>query len=312
MTTMSKFKGKIRDNPLVALEKGNRDVMLTIWREYLQELLELDPKSGRRQLLINRIEQAAKFDALFGDWNNLPSPERAERWLTLIRTAKSELEEVRTTCLRCGECCEKSSPTLMAADMHLFQDNILHWTEVYTLRRGEKALSPRTGETAPTTAERLKIKEHSGAKYCLFYAANPNRCLIYEQRPQQCREQLCNLSEADRPAAAASDFLDREAIFGQHPELWALINAHEERCAVERLETALAEVSGVDTPASDALFDMLHFDHYLRQMLIQEWEIPPGALDFLLGRPLTQILRQFGLKAEMSPEGVFHLERLSP
>ena len=137
MTDKMKFKGKIRDNPLIALERGNRNVMLHIWREYLVELLELDPKSGRRQLLINRIEHASDFDRLYVDWNDLADPERAERWLALIRTAKAELQEVQDTCLRCGECCLKSSPTLMAGDMSLFQNDILNWTEIYTLRRGE-------------------------------------------------------------------------------------------------------------------------------------------------------------------------------
>jgi Fe-S-cluster containining protein len=309
MTTIPKFKGKIRDNPLVALERGNREVMLNIWREYLYELLELDLKSGRRQLLVNRIEQGGDFDRLYGVWNELPSQERADRWLAMIRAAKAELREVQDICLRCGECCEKSSPTLMVDDMHLFQDDILHWTEVYTLRRGEKGVSPRTGEVESITEERLKLKEHSGTKHCLYYAANPNRCLIYDHRPQQCRVQLCNRSEAERPAAE-SGFLTREAIFGQHPELWSLISAHEQRCAIDRLEAALQDLSADNPGASETLFDMLHFDHYLRQLLLQEWEIPPGALDFLLGRPLTQVLRQFGLKATMTADGVFQLEKL--
>jgi Fe-S-cluster containining protein len=309
MNTNPKFTGKIRDNPLVALERGNRDVMLNIWREYLTELLELDPKSGRRQILINRIEQASDFDRLYGDWNDLATPVRGERWLALIRTAKAELQEVKDICLRCGECCVKSSPTLTTADMHLFQNDILHWSEVYTLRRGEKGVSPRTGEVVSIEAERLKLKEHSGTKHCLYYATNPNRCLIYEQRPEQCREQLCNRSEAERPDTA-SEFLTREDIFGPHPELWALISAHEQRCAIVQLENLLQNLSEDNAVASEALFDMLHFDHYLRQMLVQEWEIPPGALDFLLGRPLTQLIRQFGLKATMTPDGVFHLEML--
>jgi Fe-S-cluster containining protein len=309
MTDIPKFKGKIRDNPLVALERGNREVMLNIWREYLGELLELDPKSGRRQLLINRIEQASDFDRLYGDWNDLAAPERAERWLAVIRAAKGELQEVQDVCLRCGECCIKSSPTLMAADMRLFQDDILHWSEVYTLRRGEKGVNPRTGEVEPITVERLKLKEHSGTKHCLYYATNPNRCLIYEHRPQQCREQLCNRSESEWPAAE-SGYLTRVDIFGQHEELWALIAAHEERCAIDRLADVLQDLAEDNPGASEALFDMLHFDHYLRQMLLQEWEVPPGALDFLLGRPLTQIIRQFGLKATMTPEGVFQLEML--
>ena len=309
MTNIPKFKGKIRDNPLIALERGNREVMLNIWREYLHELLELDPKSGRRQLLINRIEHAGDFDRLYGDWNDLPVEERGNRWLAMIRAAKAEWQEVKDTCLRCGECCEKSSPTLMLDDLHLFQDDILHWTEVYTIRRGEKGVSPRTGAVIPLTEERLKLKEHSGTKHCLYYARNPNRCLIYDQRPHQCREQLCNLSEAERPPAE-SGFLTRETIFGQHPELWALISAHEQRCAVDRLEAALQDLAENKPAGSETLFDMLHFDHYLRQMLLQDWEIPPGALDFLLGRPLTQVVRQFGLKATMTPEGVFQLEML--
>jgi len=307
MEPKSKFIGKIRDNPLVALERGNRDVMLTIWREYLTEVLELDPKSGRRRLLVQRLEHAGDFDKLYGDWNDLSTQERADRWLSLIRTTKAILEEVKDVCLRCGDCCFQSSPTLVDADMRLFQEDILGWTEVYTLRRGERGVDPRTGEIKPIAEERLKIREHAATKNCLFYATNPNRCLIYEHRPQQCREQLCNRREEELPPPATA-FLTREAFFGQHPELWALIAAHEERCAIARLEQALGELADHQDEASAALFDLLHFDHYLRQLLLTDWEIPAGALDFLLGRPLTQLLPQFGLQAEMTAAGVFRLE----
>lgn len=307
MEQKSKFIGKIRDNPLIALERGNRDVMLTLWREYITEVSELDPKSGRRRLLVQRLEHAGEFDKLYGDWNDLSTQERADRWLALIRTTKAILEEVKDVCLRCGDCCLQSSPTLVAADMRLFQEDILGWTEVYTLRRGERGVDPRTGEVKSITAERLKIKEHAATKNCLFYATNPNRCLIYEHRPQQCREQLCNRRE-DEMAPPAAVFLTREAFFSQHPELWALISAHEERCAIARLEQALEQLVDRQDEASEALFDMLHFDHYLRQLLLTEWEIPAGAMDFLLGRPLTQLLPQLGLRAEMTADGVFRLE----
>lgn len=309
MEQKSKFIGKIRDNPLIALERGNRDVMLNLWREYLTEILELDPKSGRRRLLVQRLEHEADFDRLYGEWNDLSPQERADRWLALIRTTKATLQEVQDICLRCGECCLKSSPTLTEADLKLFQDDILTWTEVYTLRRGERGLEPRSGAVTAIAAERLKLKEHSASKNCLFFAANPNRCLIYDHRPQQCREQLCNRSEAELPPADSS-FLTRETFFGQHPELWALIAAHEERCAIARLEEALQQLAEKQAGASERLFDMLHFDHYLRQLLLTEWEVPAGAMDFLLGRPLTQILRQFGLKAEMTASGTFQLEPL--
>ena len=31
----------------------------------------------------------------------------------------------------------------MVGDMHLFQNDILNWTEIYTLRRGEKGTFPQ-------------------------------------------------------------------------------------------------------------------------------------------------------------------------
>ncbi len=308
MEQKAKFIGKIRDNPLVALERGNREVMLTIWREYLDEVLELDRTSGRRRLLVRRVEHEGDFDRLYGDWNDLSPPERGERWLALIRTTKAILQEVEDVCLRCGDCCLKSSPTLAAADMRLFQQDILSWTEVYTLRQGERGVDPRTGEVKPIAGERLKIKEHSATKNCLFYATNPNRCLIYEHRPEQCRAQFCHRREEELPPPT-TDFLTRAAFFSHHPELWQLITTHEEKCAIARLEQTLEHLADNQEEASDALFEMLHFDHYLRQHLLTDWEIPAGALDFLLGRPLSQILRHYGLIAEMTGEGVFRLTR---
>jgi hypothetical protein len=62
-----------------------------------------------------------------------------------------------------------------------------------------------------------------------------------------------------------------------------------------------------DEEGAQTLFEALHFDHYLRQMLLNEWELAPGAVEFLLGRPLTVLLAQHGLKAAMTPEGVFRL-----
>jgi len=306
MDKKSKFIGKIRDNPLIALERGNRDVMLTIWREYLDEILELDRKSGRRQLLVRRLEHEGEFDQLYGDWNDLSPRERADRWLALIRTTKRILAEVQDVCLRCGDCCLRSSPTLTPPDMKLFQDEILTWTEVYTLRQGERGVDPRTGDVIIIDSERLKLKEHSATKNCLFYVTNPNRCLIYQHRPQQCREQWCHRREEELPPPTTA-FLNRQAFFGDHPELWALISAHEERCALAKLDQALEQLSQDQEAASHTLFDMLHFDHYLRQLLLTEWEIPAAALDFLLGRPLSQLLRPAGLSAEMTPEGVFRL-----
>ena len=85
------------------------------------------------------------------------------------------------------------------------------------------------------------------------------------------------------------------------------MSAHEERCGLEAFDAAIQALSAGDEGASEQIFEMLHFDHYLRQMLLEEWDIHPVAMEFLLGRPLSQLLRHVGLEAEMTPEGVFRL-----
>jgi len=60
---------------------------------------------------------------------------------------------------------------------------------------------------------------------------------------------------------------------------------------------------------TEPLFDALHFDHYLRQMLLDDWDLTVAATELLLGRPLPDLLKAHGLKATLTPEGVFRLER---
>lgn len=304
-----KFKGKIRDNPLVALERGNREVMASLWKEYLAEVIGGVPGSDRHRLLAERIEAAADFKSLYYDWDKMPPPERAQRWMDLVTATRAELDRCRDECIRCGECCEKSSPTLTVDDLRLFQDNILAYTDVYTLRQGERVSSLRDQEVKVLDSERLKVREHPGTSTCLFYAADPNRCLIYEHRPQQCRMQLCWREAGDEEGPEApGPFLTRRDLFEEHPELWGLLSAHEARCGLKALDAAVQALAAGDEAASEQLFEMLHFDHYLRQTLLQEWELHPLAIEFLLGRPLSQLLRHVGVTAEMTPEGVFRLE----
>ena len=91
------------------------------------------------------------------------------------------------------------------------------------------------------------------------------------------------------------------------PELWELIREHQRRCDCAEVARRLAEVGAGNEAAGDALFEALHFDHYLRQMLIDDWGLTAGATEFVLGRPLSQFLESFGLNVTLTPEGVFSL-----
>lgn len=299
-----KFLGKIRQDPLEALAKGPKEVMASLWQEYLQEILNASQKSGRFRMVRQQIEDKAAFPEIFRDWNTMDLEARAAAWKRLINAAKDVLWAGWETCVRCGECCELSSPTLLTPDLALFQKEILTWNEVYTLRPGEQVTS-REGQPITLTDERLKIREVPGSHQCWFYLAATRSCRIYEQRPEQCRRQECWGEET--PVPASGELLNREALLAGVPEVWELVKAHRERCGLGRVLQALQGLGTDPDTASEALFDALHFDHYLRQMLQDDWELSQGATEFILGRPLTQFLKDHGINAALTPEGTFRL-----
>ena len=51
-----KFLGKIRQDPLEALSKGPKEVMASLWQEYLEEILNANKKSKRYQKVKREIE----------------------------------------------------------------------------------------------------------------------------------------------------------------------------------------------------------------------------------------------------------------
>jgi Fe-S-cluster containining protein len=299
-----KFLGKIIDDPWESLAKGPREVMQSIWEKYLVEVLGASLKSGRVQKVRREIEKQANFPKIFQDWNNLSPQDRAKAWRPLMMAAKEKVQAAQDRCVRCGECCEISSPTLFALDLALFQKEILTWNEVYTLRPGEQVTS-REGKPETLREERLKIREVPGSRQCWFYQAATQVCNIYENRPEQCRRQNCWGEPAPEPAP--EDFLTRRTLLSGVPEVWDLVQAHTERCASAQVSQGLRDLAADNQEGAQTLFEALHFDHYLRQMLINEWELSPAATEFLLGRPLTELLLAHGLKAAMTPEGVFRL-----
>lgn len=299
-----KFLGKIRQDPREALAKGPKEVMASIWQEYLQEVLNAPRQSGRFRILRRNIEDKAGFQEIYQEWNQMAPEARAGAWKRLITAAKEEMQARGESCVRCGECCELSSPTLLIPDLALFRQEVLTWNEVYTLRPGEQVTS-REGKATTLAEERLKVREVPGSRQCWFYLAATRGCRIYEQRPEQCRRQQC--WGEDAPAPAPGDLLTREALLAGVPEVWDLIVAHQERCALNRALQALQGLETEPDTAEEALFDALHFDHYLRRMLEEEWELSPGAVEFILGRPLTRFLQDHGINATLTPEGTFRL-----
>lgn len=301
-----KFMGKIQTDPWESLAKGPREVMASLWEGYLAEALGVSKKSRRFKVLRQEIEEAAGFGKIFQDWHTLSPEARAAVWRRLITAARERLQATQESCVRCGECCELGSPTLLTPDLALFQQEVLTWDQVYTLRAGEQ-VADREGKVTTLKEERLKMREVPGSRQCWFYLAAGHTCRIYDDRPEQCRRQNCWGVPAPPPAKA--QLLSRRHLFGNIPEVWDLISAHEERCAYGLVAQALADLGAGREEGGDPLFEALHFDHYLRQLLLDDWGLTPAATELLLGRPLTEFLKTHGLNATLTPEGVFRLER---
>jgi Fe-S-cluster containining protein len=299
-----KFLGKIHGEPWDALARGPREALATIWKDYLAEVLQAPPKSARYQILRREIEAAAGFKEIYESWNSLSPESRAIAWRRLMTASRSQLLERAASCVRCGECCEKGSPTLLSLDLGLFHRDVLTLKDVYTLRPGEKATN-REGEVTTLTEERLKVREVPGTRQCWFYLAANQTCRIYADRPEQCRRQNC--WGEPPPLTAADELLQRQHVFVGVPEVWDLIREHQDRCDCVQIVRHLADLGAGSEAAGDALFEALHFDHYLRQLLIDDWELTPEATEFLLGRPLAQFLETCGVNATLGPEGVFSL-----
>jgi Fe-S-cluster containining protein len=305
MADKKKFFGKIHEEPWEALAKGPKEALAAIWDDYLAEVLQVSPQSGRYKILRREIEAAAGFKEVYDNWNSLPPESRAVAWRRLMTASRNQLLEKGESCVRCGQCCEKGSPTLLSADLGLFQREILTLNDVYTLRPGEKATT-REGQVTALKAERLKVREVPGSRQCWFYLAATRSCRIYEDRPEQCRRQNC--WGEPPPPPEPEELLQRRHLFAGVPEMWEIIREHQDRCDCAAVTRLLADLGAGDEAAGDALFEALHFDHYLRRLLVDDWGQTPEAVEFLLGRPLTEFLGTMGLNATLTPEGVFRLE----
>lgn len=305
----TRFTGKIRTDPWESLAVGAREVMDSLWQEYLTELLGGSLKNERRRLIQKEIETQAGYNELYQAWNELPPEERASRWRRLVQTARSRSEVLARECVRCGECCQKGAPSLMVADFRLFQQGLLSSKDVYPLRPGEGEIG-KDGRPVLVKSERLKIREIPGSRQCRFYQAATRACRIYEHRPELCRRYFC-FQTLESPPEDHGEFLTREHLLAGAEEIRDLVAAHGARCDLLRLRASLGKGDAGQEEAREFLFEALHFDHYLREMLGREWGLAQEEIEFLLGRPLTRFLKDLGIRATLTPEGVFRLTPLS-
>lgn len=199
-------------------------------------------------------------------------------------------------CQRCGTCCESGGPALHQEDLELVQSGKLPLRDLYTIRKGEMAHDNVKGTLAPVAAELIKIKGAGQAWTCCYYDAESKGCSIYANRPLECRVLNCRNTAAIE-ALYDQGRLTRKDLLDSVPELWDLVEAHEQKCNYPDLANLAARLrEEQDRSATDKLVKMVSYDAHLRALIIEKGRPDPSLLDFLFGRPLSDTLPGFGLK----------------
>lgn len=194
-------------------------------------------------------------------------------------------------CSTCGTCCRKGGPALHLEDRPLVEQGFIHTRHLYTIRRGEPARDSVRDRLIRVDSDIIKIKGGSGNWACCFLDGDSNRCRIYEHRPLECRELECwNTSRLEQVYDRGR--LSRRDLLAGIDGLWELIEDHERLCGYERIRGWLEGPSGRGAETSrHQLAEIMNYDAEVRRLMISRGGLEPGMLDFLLGRPVEQVVR---------------------
>lgn len=212
----------------------------------------------------------------------------------------------RNSCIRCGECCLHSTPSLQKEDIPLVLEGHIRKKDLFTIRTGETLWDNVREEVRPATEEIVKVRDTDGG--CVFYDDPKKACIIYGHRPAQCVALEC-WDSSKFMAVYAGAKANRED-FVEDGVLRELIREHEKRCAYENLASLVQENESEGEAAVEQIMEVLKFDYHLRPFVSRKMGIDPDETDFLFGHPLIDTISQFGLQVIRQADGTFFLTAL--
>ena len=289
------------------LHSGNRKQFVAGVRLALGQILE-------RLHVENRYDQAmaqVKRDDFYRDFNNrweeLKPAVRGQKWQEFMERLVRIAYATRPYCLRCGECCRLGSPSLHIEDDELMAQGLISTKELYTLRRGEPVKFNIEGHLGPLPAELIKIKQDPENHHCVFYSESQKNCRIYDRRPLQCRVQACWNPEA-LERLWSQEKLTRRDLLQDDRELLELLELHEELCDLTKIDHVFKQLHETgDMGLLAKVLDILRHDTAIRGLVKKKLNREDNELDFLLGRPLIETVRIYGVRVEKDEDGVYHL-----
>ena len=256
--------------------------------------------SAQAHSLSDRTELG--FQETVAEWEKMDSPKRLEAWKGLLVLAENATREILPTCVECGECCRRGSPTLQVDDLEILQSGQIPWEQLYTLRKGEPARSPFDGRPFVLSEERVKIREKEGTQECVFLDSAADRCTIYSDRPLQCRAQAC-WDPAPAKDLVEQPFLMRKHLFEHVEVLSAIITVHDSRCSFQFLAEALEKLREADEESIQNALRLLSYEEHFREFVSEKFKIPQENIELVFGRSFSKLAGLFGYKVVEASDG---------
>jgi Fe-S-cluster containining protein len=288
-------------------QSANRKEFMAEVRHVLQQLLVKLHVEGHYDQVINLVKREPLYRELNNTWEKIKPSVRSQKWIELMDRFIQIVYSTRPYCLGCGECCRLATPSLHLSDANLLSKGLISTRQIYTLRRGEPVRLNLEGKLGTLPSELIKFKEERDQGYCRFYTEKEQNCEIYENRPIQCRYQECWNPEAFEKLWQEKK-LTRLDILKNDADLIDLLELHEERCDPEKLNHLFSQWHKTqEVKLLDKVLEMLRQDVAIRSLAITKLNRDQEELDFLLGRPLAEIVRSYGFRVELDQSGVYHL-----
>lgn len=279
------------------------------WQDLLKGVLEEFHVPENFVQVADTVSSSPPLQRLRSHWPYLSMDRRKRALAALTPFLREAALRSRPYCVRCGQCCLNASPTLHMEDLPLIRERILTPRALFTLRRGEWGYSHLEGRVVPVMEEKIKVKEKTTGGPCCFYDDAQRSCTIYENRPIQCRHQACWAPER-LEALWNTTALTRAAVIPDSHPLRGLMQAHGERCTIERLQRALEILESEGPAHSREAFRILQWDLSLRELVTERTDVNPEELNFFFGRPLVNLLPTLGYHVEHTAQAEFILRKI--
>jgi hypothetical protein len=164
-----------------------------------------------------------------------------------------------------------------------------------TIRKGEPVMHPLADTVQPASVELVKLIG-VGSSWTCSYFHEKKGCTIYVDRPLACRLLRC-WDPAELVAIIGKDTLCRLDLLAPEDPLVAEIKAHEGLCPA----TSLMELSAGRSPDAclrEKMTALVQKDLQFRQQVVARYRLQLQQELLYFGRPLFQILQQFGVTVQ--------------